>query len=68
MKNMGSTDRSIRIVAAVIIGVPYLAGVLSGTTALVLGIFAVVFLITSFVSFCPLYVPFRINTVKKEKK
>ncbi len=68
MKNMGSTDRSVRIVAAVIIGVLYLAGVLSGATALVLGIFAIIFLITSFVSFCPLYVPFRINTIKKGKK
>ena len=67
-KNMGNTDRIIRlIVAAVVIGL-YLTKIISGTTAIVLLAFAAVFILTSFVSFCPLYLPFRINTNKKNKQ
>lgn len=64
-KNMGSTDKIIRIVIAVIIAILYFTNTISGTLALVLGAFAVVFIITSFVSFCPLYAPFGISTRKK---
>lgn len=62
---MGQTDKIIRVLIAVIIGVLYFTNTISGTLALILGAFAVVFLITSFVSFCPLYSPFKINTRKK---
>ncbi len=66
-KNMGKTDKSIRIGIAIVIGVLYFANVISGTLAIILGIIAAVFLLTSFISFCPLYLPFNIKTFKKRK-
>ncbi len=65
-KNMGTADRIIRTVIAVVIGVLYFTGVLNGTLALILGIVAVIFLLTSLVSFCPGYLPFGISTCGKE--
>lgn len=65
--NMGTIDRLIRIMAAVSIGMLYLMDMISGTTAIVLGIVALVFLITSFMSWCPAYLPFGINTRKRDK-
>ncbi len=67
-KNMGSTDRIIRIIIAAIIGVLYYTGTISGTLGLVLVILAGVFLLTSFVSFCPLYAPFGISTCPVKDK
>lgn len=64
-KNMGSTDKIIRIAIAVLIAILYFTNTISGTVALVLGVFALVFIITSFISFCPLYYPFGISTRKK---
>jgi hypothetical protein len=64
-KNMGSTDKIIRILIALVIGVLYYTETIRGTIAIVLGAFAIIFLITSFISFCPLYLPFGINTSKK---
>jgi hypothetical protein len=66
-KNMGTTDKAIRILIAVVIGVLYFTNTISGTLAIVLGILAVVFLLTSFINFCPLYLPFGINTSKTKK-
>jgi hypothetical protein len=63
-KNMGSTDKIIRITVAVIVAVLYFTNTISGTLALVLGAFAVILLITSFVSFCPMYLPFGVSTKK----
>jgi hypothetical protein len=63
---MGSTDRIVRVLIALVVAVLYFTGVISGTLALILGIVAIVFLLTSLVSFCPLYVPFKISTTKKE--
>ncbi|MEW6565647.1 MAG: YgaP family membrane protein [Spirochaetota bacterium] len=64
--NMGLIDRIIRIVLAVVVGIFILTGQLTGVAAVILGILAVVFLLTSAVAFCPLYVPFHISTKKKE--
>lgn len=61
-KNMGKTDRIIRITIAAIIAVLYFMNVISGTWAIVLGVLALVFVLTSFISFCPLYLPFGIST------
>lgn len=63
-KNMGNVDRSIRTLLAIVVAVLYYNGTISGTTALVLGILAVVFLLTSLVSFCPLYALFGLKTCK----
>lgn len=67
-KNMGSLDKAIRIVIAAVIAVLYFTNVISGTAAIVLGIIAIIFVITSFISFCPLYLPLKINTLKKKKR
>lgn len=65
--NIGNLDRLLRTLAAVIIGILYMANVITGTTAIVLMGVALVFLFTSLISFCPLYYPFGINTAKKIK-
>jgi uncharacterized membrane protein YkgB len=62
IKNMGSTDRIIRVVIALVIAGLYFAGMIGGTLAIILGIVAVVFLLTSLVGVCPGYFPFRLST------
>jgi uncharacterized membrane protein YobD (UPF0266 family) len=66
-KNMGSSDRISRIIFAIIIGILYFTKAIEGTAALILGALAVVFLLTSFISFCPLYMPFGLSTRKKNE-
>ncbi|HKK89113.1 MAG TPA: DUF2892 domain-containing protein [Saprospiraceae bacterium] len=61
-KNMGNTDRIIRSVIAVVIAALYFTGTITGTLGIVLLVLAVVFLLTSFVSFCPLYTLVGLNT------
>jgi hypothetical protein len=65
-KNMGSTDRSVRIILAVLFAILYFNRSVTGAWGLVLIVLAGVFLLTSFVSFCPLYLPFGINTGKRQ--
>lgn len=65
-KNLGTVDKSIRILVAVVISVLFFTNVLTGTLGIVLLILAVVFVIVSLISFCPLYLPFGINTGKKK--
>lgn len=67
-KNIGNVDKTIRILVAVVIAILYFTDVISGTLAIILGILAIVFVLTSFISFCPLYLPFGINTLKKKKR
>lgn len=66
--NMGSADKTIRILAALVIAALYFMNVISGTLAIVLLVFALIFIVTSFISFCPLYAVFGISTRKQEKK
>jgi hypothetical protein len=66
-KNMGTTDKIVRIVAAIAVAVLYFTNVISGTLAIVLLLIAGIFILTSFISFCPLYWPFGISTRKKEQ-
>jgi hypothetical protein len=63
--NMGTLDRSIRILAAAIVIGLYFAQQISGIAAIILLVLAGIFIITSFVSFCPLYLPFGFSTRKK---
>lgn len=65
-KNMGRVDKAIRLLIALVIVILAYAKVITGTLATVLIIFATVFVITSLISFCPLYWPFGINTGKKK--
>jgi predicted membrane channel-forming protein YqfA (hemolysin III family) len=67
-KNMGAIDRVIRIILAIVVLVLYVTGNISGTAAIILGIIAVIFFLTSLVGFCPLYVLFNISTKKSKKK
>ncbi len=64
--NMGSADRVIRVIIAVIFAALYFTGTVPGTLGLVLTIAGVVFLLTSFMGFCPLYTIFGISTAKKQ--
>ena len=65
-KNMGTIDRTIRILLAILIAVLYATNQISGVAAVILGIFAIVFLLTSLIGFCPLYVPLKLSTVRKK--
>jgi hypothetical protein len=65
-KNMGSIDKFIRVLIAAVIAVLYFTDQITGTAAIVLGIIAVVFLLTSAVGFCPLYWPLKLSTLKKK--
>jgi len=65
--NMGLADRIIRVIIAAILGTLYFTGIIPGTLGIVLFLLAIVFAMTSLISFCPLYVPFKFNTVGKKK-
>lgn len=65
--NMGGADRIIRLVVAAIVAVLYFTGTLTGTIGIVALVVAVVFVLTSFVSFCPLYTLFGFNTCTVKK-
>lgn len=63
-KNMGTVDRAVRAIFAVVVAVLYFTGAISGTVAIILGVLALVFLATSLVGTCPLYIPFKLSTKK----
>lgn len=64
-KNIGTIDRRLRALLALIVFALIYFKVLLGTTAWVGSVFAFVLIITSMLQFCPLYIPFRITTIKK---
>jgi len=66
-KNMGSVDKITRILVAVAFVVLFLTHVVTGVWGYVMLAVAAIFVVTSLIGFCPLYLPFRINTGKKEK-
>lgn len=65
-KNMGTIDKVIRILAAVTIAILYFTNIVSGTLGIVLLAFAAIFVLTSLIGFCPLYLPIGLNTGKKK--
>jgi hypothetical protein len=65
---MGITDKIVRILLAALIIVLYYTGAISGLMAIILLVLAVIFIVTSFIGFCPLYYPFGISTRKKLTK
>ncbi len=65
-KNMGTLDRGARVVAAIVLAVLYFTGVVEGTLGIVVLVIAAVFVLTSAVSFCPLYAPLGLSTKKKD--
>jgi hypothetical protein len=66
-KNMGLADRVIRVLIAVVVTILYFTGVLTGTWAIVLLILSGIFLLTSLVGMCPLYMPFGLKTIKSKE-
>ena len=64
-KNMGTADQVVRILIALTIAVLYFTGVISGIIAIILGVIAVVFLLTSVTAKCPGYLPLGISTRRK---
>ena len=66
-KNMGSADRIFRAIVAALIAVLYFMEIISGTLGIVLLVIAAIFLLTSFISFCPLYAPFGLSTCKTKE-
>lgn len=67
-KNMGNADRIIRILIAAVVGVLYFTGTVTGVLGIILLVLAGVFLLTSFISFCPLYTLFGISTCPLKEK
>ncbi|MGD2076036.1 MAG: DUF2892 domain-containing protein [Gammaproteobacteria bacterium] len=63
--NMGTADRVIRLIVAAIIAGLYFTGQITGTLAIVLGIIAVAFLVTSLIGWCPAYMPLGLSTRRK---
>lgn len=59
---MGNLDRLIRTLIAVLVGVLYYMDIISGTLAIILGVVAIAFLLTSLLSTCPIYMPFGLST------
>ena len=67
-KNMGSADKIIRIVIAIAVFVLYFTGTIQGTLGIILMVFAVIFVLTSLIGTCPLYLPFGLSTLRKKLK
>lgn len=63
-KNMGTADKTIRIIVALVVAWLYFSGKIPGTLGIVLLIIAIVFVVTSLVSRCPAYLPFKFSTRK----
>ena len=67
-KNMGRLDRTIRLIVALAFILLVIARVIRGTAAIVLVILAAVFVVTTLLGFCPLYVPLGASTKEPGKK
>jgi hypothetical protein len=66
-KNMGTADRIIRLLAAVVFAILYFTGTVSGTLGILLLVLGGVFVLTSIISFCPLYSLVGLNTCPSKK-
>lgn len=65
---MGTADRIIRVIIAVVIGALYFTGVITGTLGIILLVLAGIFVLTSLISFCPLYTLFGLKTCSTNLK
>jgi hypothetical protein len=65
-KNMGTIDKVIRILVAVVVVILYFTNVISGTLGIILLALSAIFVITSILGFCPLYLPLNLSTRNKE--
>lgn len=67
-KNMGNLDRVLRLVVAAVVIVLFVQHIIAGTLGIILIVIAGVFVLTSFIGFCPVYVALGINTCKGKAK
>jgi len=67
-KNMGLADKIVRILIAAVVAILFFTNVIPGTLGIILLVLAGVFVLTSLISFCPLYLPFGLSTLKKKKQ
>lgn len=67
-KNMGTVDRVIRIIVALVIAALYFSGQITGTAAIILGVIAIIALLTSIFAICPAYLPLGLSTRGKDDK
>jgi len=65
-KNMGTLDKVVRILIAIVMVVLFFTKVITGLLGIILLVLAGIFILTSIIGFCPLYLPFKISTAKKE--
>ena len=65
-KNIGLADKIIRILVAAVIAILFFTNVITGILAIILLIVAGIFILTSLISFCPLYWPFGIFTTENK--
>jgi hypothetical protein len=65
-KNVGTIDKVIRILVAVIVVVLYFIHVIAGTLAIILLSLSAIFVVTSLFSFCPIWMALGLSTRKKE--
>ncbi|MGL2964760.1 YgaP family membrane protein [Flavobacterium sp. RSB2_4_14] len=63
-KNMGGLDKVLRVLAAIVFIYLFYSGIVTGTLGYVLLAFGAIFILTSLISFCPLYTLLGINTCK----
>ena len=66
-RNMSNIDRIMRIGLAAIFAYLYFGGIVTGTLGIILLVLGAVFVLTSFIAFCPLYVPFKFSTYKDKQ-
>lgn len=66
-KNVGSPDRIVRILFAVVVAILYFTNVIAGTLAIILGLIGLVLLVTALVGTCPIYLALKMSTNKVEK-
>jgi hypothetical protein len=64
-RNLSNPDRIIRVILAAVFAYLYFGGIVTGALGIVLVVLGGVFLLTSIVAFCPLYVPFKFSTYKR---
>jgi len=65
-KNLGTADKIIRVLVAVIIAILYFTGVVTGTLGIILMVLAIIFVLTSLVSVCPIYLALGLSSAKKK--
>jgi len=63
-KNMGTIDQIIRLALAAVTAILYVTGTVSGAAGIILIVIALIFAVTSFIGFCPLYALLKISTCK----